>query len=366
MKKYAGVIMGLLLLVTNGHASYFNTDRPQKIMGSLLTEAWQVDEIRGFSNAFAFIPKTPGEIIDYLNINQYGLLTVISIDKLLFDRERGLYHADTRAIMQAIHDASRQGDEMLFMLDEPLWTVRNACMAGKKAACDDIENGYTETLATLRTVGQQLRQEFPGSGVMHIEAWTELVLQKKKHPDANVIMLDDVEYLGFDCYGKFDRCGSDEYGYYSQLEFGIEVWNTLHALEADNPIGRKIFLIPGAFLNERFFQNTDEIKEQLFRHAQLLDQYDKVAGFGIFLWGDMMENDQVFQGARGLQAVVDYIIEIAGYFKIGYREVVDNNVTTLNGNLSIGNLKQQTEVVFPQFQEALEQIKETLSGLFLD
>ncbi len=347
MKKYAGVIIGLVLLVTNGHAAYFNTDRTQKIMGSFLTEAWQIDEIRGFSNAFAFIPKTPSEIGDYLNVNQYGLLNVITIDKLLFDRERGLYHTDVRNIIQAIRDASGQGEEMLFMMDEPLWTVRNACMAGKKTACDEVENGYTETLATLRTVGQQLRQEFPGSGVMHIEAWAELVLQKKQRPDANVIMLDDAEYLGFDCYGKFDRCGSDEYGYYPQLNFGIEVWNTLHALEADNPIGRKMFLIPGAFFNERFFKNTNEIKDQLFRHAQLLDQYDKVAGFGIFLWGDMQENNEIFQGARGLQDVVDYIIAIADYFKIG-------------------NSRQQTGVVFPQFQEVLGQIRETLSGLFLD
>ena len=345
MKKYAGVIMGLLLLVANGHASYFNTERPQKIMGLLLTEVGQIDEIWGFSNAFVFIPKNSSEITDYLNANQYGLLNVISIDKLLFDRERGMYHTDTRAIMSAIHSASRQGEEMLFMMDEPMWTVRNACMVGKKVACDDIENGYTETLATLRTIGQQLRQEFPGSGVMHIEAWAELVLQKKKHPDANVIMLDDAEYLGFDCYGKFDRCGSDEYGYYSQVEFGIEVWNTLYALEADNPIGRKMFLIPGAFANERFFKSTDEIKDQLLAFAQILEQYDQVTGFGIFLWGDMQENNQVIQGARGLQDVVDYIVAIADYF-------------------NIGSSRPQNDAVNLDFREIWGQIKETLSGLF--
>ncbi len=346
MKKYAGVIIGLLLLVTNGYASYFNTDRPQKIMGLLLTEVGQIDEIRGFSNAFVFIPRAPGEITDYLNANQYGLLNIISIDKLLFDRERGMYHADTRAIISAIQNASRQGEEMLFMMDEPLWAVRNACMAGRKLACDEIENGYTDTLATLRAVGQQLRQEFPGSGVMHIEAWAELVLQKKKHSDANVIMLDDAEYLGFDCYGKFDRCGSDEYGYYSQVEFGIEVWNTLHALEADNPIGRKMFLVPGAFVNERFFKSTDEIKDQLLAFAQILAQYDKVTGFGIFLWGDMLDDNQVVQGARGLQDVVDYIVAIADYFEIG-------------------SSRTQSGVVNLDFQEIWGHIKDTLSGLFL-
>lgn len=123
----------------------------------------------------------------------------------------------------------------------PLWTIRKACREGKPKACHDIENRYAETLSTLRSVGRLLRQQFPGGGVIHIEAWAELVLQKQAYPDELAIMLDDAEYLGFDCYGNFYFCGSPELGYYSQIEYGSGVWDTMQALESANPIGRKFF-----------------------------------------------------------------------------------------------------------------------------
>lgn len=315
MNKYFAFIV-MLLIPIDIYASYFNTDRPQKIIGSFLNEVEHIHEIRMFSNAFGFVPRTANEITQYFDANVHKMLPVITISNLLFEKETGMYQHDVNAIIDAIEKSSLSHREILFLMDEPLWWVRNACEEGKPKACYDVENRYVETLATLRLVGQLLRKQFSGSGVIHIEAWAELVLQKNTHPGEDVIMLDDAEYLGFDCYGDFDYCGSPEYGYSSQIDYGTWVWEAMHTLESINPIGRKLFLVPGSFLADQHFASIKAIMDQMYIYAYILSQSNKIGGFGIFLWGDMVENEKNFIGARNISLVANFIAFVAEYFGV--------------------------------------------------
>lgn len=319
MSKRIAFIVATLLVSMNTYGAYFNTDRFQKIIGPFLTEVGHIEEVKAFSNAFGVAPKTASDITQYLDANTYKMLPVITISSLLFDKETGMYRNDPDAIIDAIEKSKIRPDEMLFLMDEPLAAVRGACEKGKSKACRDVEDRYVETLSALRLVGQLLRRQFPGSGVIHIEAWIELVQQKKQYPNEHVIMLDDAEYLGFDCYGNFDYCGSSELGYNSQLTYGEWVWDAMHALEATHSIGRKMFLVTGAFLADQSFDSAEAIQEQMYTYAYILSQHDKLGGLGIFLWSDLVENGKLFTGARGIPAIVDFIKLIAQYFGVGNR-----------------------------------------------
>lgn len=317
MDKYIAFILVILLSPVDVQASYFNTDRPQKIIGSFLNEVEHIDEIAEFSNAFGFIPKSVDEITRYLDANVYKMLPVISIGKLLFDPETGLYRNDPYGIIDATEMSAVRPREILFLLDEPLWTIRKACNEGKRKACHDIENRYAGTLSALRSVGRLLRQQFLGSGVMHIEAWAELVQQKQAYPDELVIMLDDAEYLGFNCYGDFNSCGSLELGYNSHVDYGAGVWNTMQVLESANPIGRKFFLVPGGFLADKLFDDVETLLDQLYQYAYLLSQRKEIGGLGMFLWSDVIEEGRFFVGARNIQPIVDLMTLIAQFFGVG-------------------------------------------------
>lgn len=315
------LIMAVILVFSlNIHASYFKTDRPQKIFGSFLTDPEQINEVIAFSNAFGAAPRTADEITQYLDANVYKMLPVIAINHFLFDQETGMYHDDVSTIVEAIEKSSIRTSEILFLMDEPLWWVRNACEEGKADACGEVESRYVGTLSTMRVIGQLLRKQFPGSGVIHIEAWAELVLQKQTSPHESVIILDDAEYVGFNCYGHFDSCGSADHGYNSQIAYGTWVWDAMHALESTNPIGRKLFLVPASFLADQHFDGIQSILDQMAMYAQILRLSDWIGGFGVFLWGDMTENNKHFAGARTIYPVANFLAYIANYFGIRNNE----------------------------------------------
>ncbi len=312
MNKLILMCWVFLLLAESAVADYFNTDRDQKIMGIFLTDSTHINEVHAYSNAFGFSPRTAKEITEYLNANKSKLLPVIKINHLLLDESTGIHHHDVTEIIHAIKKSDKQHREILFLMDEPLWSIRTACKKNNKsAACAQVTKRYNETLATLRLAGQLLRAKFPGSGVIHIEAWSELAIQKAEHPNENVIMLDDAEYLGFDCYGEIEYCGSRTYGHRPHVDYGTWVWDAMTALESNNAIGRKLFLIPGSFLADGHFDDIHTILKQLGFYAWVLQQSDKIGGFGAFLWGDMIEDDKYFTGARHIHLVAHFLAFIS-------------------------------------------------------
>ncbi len=318
MNKLILLCWVFLLIPVSAVADYFNTHRSQKIFGIFLTDNAQIDEVHAYSNAFGFSPRTAKEITEYLDANQSKLLPVIKINHLLLDERTGIYHHDVTEIIHAIKKSDTNHREILFLMDEPLWSIRTECKnKNKSAACAQITKRYNETLVTLRLVGQLLRAELPGSGMIHIESWSELVIQKTEHPNENVIMLDDAEYLGFDCYGDANYCGSHDHGYRPQVEYGTWVWETMMALESHRAIGRKLFLIPGSFLADGHFNDVNTVLNQLGFYAWVLQQSDKIGGFGTFLWGDMIEENTYFTGARHIEPIANllaFISRVSGIY----------------------------------------------------
>jgi hypothetical protein len=302
------ILLALMIHSVLANAGYFNTSRQQKMIGFLLDQPEQIQEVAqlGYSNSFAADVQSLNEVTKYLDSNTNQLLPVIVLDGLLFDPDSGMYRSDNIAlIIQAVLQSKRQPEEILFLMDEPLWAVRRACQEDRHDACEDMANSYVETLSTLRSVGKLLRQYLPGSGMIHIEAYAELAAQKRERPDDNVIMLDDAEYLGFNCYGKFYSCGDMEYGYRSQIEYGTWVWNTMNTLESVEPIGRKLLLVAGTFMAEGYFDDIQDVIEQLASYLAILNIpesriADRVGGIGFFLWGERMVGNTLFLGARYL------------------------------------------------------------------
>lgn len=304
------IVLSLVLMLTSlcVRADYFNTVRTEKIFGIFLTESAQIEEVHAHSNAFGFWPQTFEQITEYLNVNNNRLLPVMKINHFLMNGETGIYHDDVSGIIAAIEKSELHGRDILFSIDEPLWKVRIECLIrNKTAACDEVNNRYAQTLVTLNRAVQTLRQRFPGSGIIHLEAWIELALQKKASPGDNVIMLNDAEYVGFICYGAVHHCGSELESYRHQIEYGEWVWEAMMTLEANNPIGRKLMLVPGTFLAEDGFDNIKTLLEQIAFHAWAFQQSDKIGGFSAFLWGDMIEEGKYFTGARNIGAVANFL-----------------------------------------------------------
>ena len=317
LNRLIAISLVLVLASQSALANYFNTARSEKIFGIFLTESAQLEEVGTHSNSFGFWPKTLEQITEYLDVNNNRLLPVIRINHFLLDEDTGIYHDDVSGIIAAIEKSTLHGRDILFFMDEPMWNLRKECTKrNKSAACNEVGNRYVQTLNALRKAGQALRQRFPGSGIMHIEAWTELTLQKRAFPEENVVMLDDAEYLGFDCYGAIYRCGSQQYGYRHQIEYGEWVWNAMLTLEANHPIGRKLLLVPGTFLDDEYFEDLETLLEQIAFYAWALQQSDKIGGFGAFLWGNMIEEDKYFTGARHIPAVTSFLAFISRLYGV--------------------------------------------------
>lgn len=374
---------------------YFSIKPNEKIVGFALNEPSQINEIANFSNAFSFAPQELEDVSRYLNKNSNNLMPVIEIGRFLFDETTHSFRElDVAPLVQAIKTSTYQGP-MLFLVDEPLWRLRLSCFKQNQAACTEIANKYIHTLEIFKKTGAELRKALPGSGILHIEAFAELIYQKNSGPSDNVIMLDDAEYLGYDCYGPFDRCGitdvSDTFadtGSTSNLasfnivdvfsnaypdnlipykisdsdiinflteELGLKhfpfigffqklpslfdsdhelnlvcdssnseciitdpisesanispmpqsvyidwVKSAVLSMEAVNPIGRKIFLVPGAFQNFHNFPSENKAIDQINAFTQVFDSSSLFGGMGGFIWGDLQEGPIPFIGAHSL------------------------------------------------------------------
>jgi len=190
--------------------NYFKTDRNEKIVGFALTEPSQIGEVASFSNAFALLPEDYDDVSRYLNNNPKNLIPVIEIARFLFDKSNSVFaDLDISPLIEILKSSNYQGP-VLFLFDEPFWRLRIECFKQNSAACAEIGNQYVNTLNLFRKVGKELRKALPNTGVVHIEAFAELLLQKKDNPSRNVILLDDAEYLGYDCYGPFENCGIED------------------------------------------------------------------------------------------------------------------------------------------------------------
>lgn len=88
------------------------------------------------------------------------------------------------------------------------------------------------------------------------------------------------------------------------------------AMEAQQAIGRKLFVIPGTFIAPDHFEELDSLLYQMEFYAWILGQSERIGGFGAFLWGDMIENNKPFTGGRNIFQVTNFLKFIARYYGI--------------------------------------------------
>ena len=278
--------------------NHFETNRNSKIMG-VATNPSYVQELRGFCNAFAFNAGTPSNISAIktaLTSNAGVLLPIIGISDVIQDPKTGLLRSDYTALTKKIAQTAAQHHKgpVLFYLDEPMWRVREGCEKNKAAtSCSEIKRGYSKMLTQLRNVAATLRSIIPHSGLGHIEAYAEL--KKQKTAWGRVILADDAEYLGFDCYGDVNSCGG-----HPQIDYLFWVTQALNIMEKSSAIGRKIIFVPGTFQSLKTFPQESLAINQLNAYMSHMDTSSLFAGSIAFIWPsfDTGTKNTAFIGAR--------------------------------------------------------------------
>lgn len=292
MESEVKYIVTVLTLIMSLNVNAFNTNREAPIVGALLTNPSEVKEVSSFSNTFAFLPPKNEDITKFLNANSNKMLPMIFINHLLYDSQQGTYNTDVEGIVQAIKRTWLQPPkEIIFTFDEPMFNIRTACLSGVKRACDDVNFYYQESLNDIKIIIEQLKAKLPeiSVGIMHVEAFVEMIWQKEDWPHRNVIMLEESDYVAFDCYGPVDRCGVDsilgkKVGYKSLMEYGLWLYDSMVELEEVDNKGRKMMMIPQAFHGTKEFTHHDSIHQMLW-YLTIMKQYSTlIGGYGVFAW----------------------------------------------------------------------------------
>jgi hypothetical protein len=280
-----------------GKPVYFDTS--QRILGILVTHPSQVHEVAWFANGFSPpVDVRLAELPAYLQANGGRMLPIIDLVAHLFDRSTGVLVHDYGAALECLlhHVEENHEGRVLFWWNEPLWLMRIASFGGKPAAERDVVNQYVNIKHQAKLIGEEIRRRIPGSGVLHIEAYAELLQQQATV--GGVIMFEDCEYLAFDAYGPIENVGGRP-----QNDYMVWMWNFLRPLEEANPIGRKLFIIPGAFKDSISFPQEQACVDQLNVYFGKFDAWAAIGGVGVFTWGTVVEAHNTIIGARHLDIV---------------------------------------------------------------
>lgn len=277
--------------------SYFDTS--QKVLGILLTHPSQVNEVASFANAFSPpVDVRMHEIPAYLQANAGRMLPMIDLGVHLFDKSTGVLVYDYDTVLECLLHTVQENHpgRVLFWWNEIEWLLRVAAFGGKPQAETEVVTHYENLRHQATLIGEEIRRRIPGSGVLHIESSAELSQQWNAW--GHIAMFEDCEYLAFDCYGLINNCGGRP-----QNDYIIWVWNKVDMLERERPIGRKVFLVPGAFKDSLAFPDEAMCVDQLEVYFAKLDEHERFGGVGAFTWGTVVEAHNTIIGARHLERV---------------------------------------------------------------
>ena len=267
------------------------------IVGVLITAIAQMGEVAPVSNSVAYLPNTLVEVTEFLNeADRFNLTPVIVIDKYYLDASSKYTHVTPGPLKQAIRDSNHIG-KILFMYDEP-------GLRGRR-------NG--QTMAEILPVFDLIKQDFHGVEFVHIESFAEMYWQKQEN-NGRLSLYMDADHIGFNCYGKFEKCGNPAIGVpeLPQLNYLADI----HSEIVFSNSTAKIFLVPGAFMGGNFFESEAEVIAQLDDYAMVASDYkDYVSGMGVFIWGDFHDGYNQLTGARSLPLVKAKTLEILNYLK---------------------------------------------------
>lgn len=234
------------------------------LFGIFVTALSQVAEVEPYSNAISFKPESTQETVAYLNEIDNSMVPIVGIDYYYLGAD-GKYSYKDPAPLKAALRSSDHYSKLIFMWDEPCWRGRN-----NNQSCQEILDMMS-----------QVKADFPGVEVFHVEAWAEL--QAQMIVDGKMHLFLEAEHIGFDCYSDFFNCAGLTHLWYLS--------NILAEIEAGNS-NAKLFLVPGAYLGEGNHMNT---QEQVVQHIQdytnftsmYFERCDCISGLGFFTWGNL-------------------------------------------------------------------------------
>ena len=267
------------------------------IVGALITAISQMVEVAPYSNSVAYLPNDLVEVTQFLDeADKLNLTPVIVIDKYYLDVSNKYTYVDPSPLKQAIRDSNHIG-RILFMYDEP-------GLRGRR-------NG--QTMSEILPVFDLIKKDFHGVEFVHIESFAEMYWQKQEN-NGRLSLYMDAEHIGFNCYGKFEKCGNPAIGVpeVHQLTYLADIHSEIVFSNSDS----KIFLVPGAFMGGDFFESESEVTTQLDDYASVaVDYRDYVSGMGVFIWGDFHDGYNQLSGARSLPLVKEKTLEVLNYLK---------------------------------------------------
>ncbi|MGZ6442113.1 MAG: hypothetical protein ACXWRU_18800 [Pseudobdellovibrionaceae bacterium] len=293
---------------------YFDTSRP--LAGVLLNQASQVDEVAGFSNAVGFWTTDLSQVTAFLRRNNGRMLPVLELRGFIFNPSTGIVRADYKSVLKKLAKTIRavHSGPVLFYVDEPFWNIRMSCYnSHSPQACAEVDSHFANTLSQIRIAGQLLRKAIPGSGIFDVEAFAELAIQQKLW--GQVVLLDEAEYLGFDCYGNFNSCGGGSFAGVTISPQPIPTYidwmnKAIASLEKVNPMGRKILLVPGSFLNTVNFTSEEQTIAHMNAYFDILKTCPTCGGYLSFMWDNLPGIQDTIVGARSLAQVRSALIDI--------------------------------------------------------
>ncbi len=247
-----------------------------KLVGILITQISQVNEVTPFSNAVAFSPADDAELVQYLNKIDNRMVPVVMIDRFFMVNQK--YHTDYSHELYSALEQSNHFGRIVFMFDEPMWrATRN-------------QQPHNEVIDAMSAA----KSNYPSAEIMHIEAYAELYNQYVNN-EKELTLFYDADHIGFDCYGKYGDCGGPKIPGIGQFTYLNEINKAIEAKGSD----AKLFLVPEAFTSPNFTEDQRAVIRQLRAYMMFFENnIDRVSGLGAFVWGDSAFGDPTIIGAR--------------------------------------------------------------------
>lgn len=312
MKYYSIIVALLLLQLSMVCVAYEPILKDQRnIVGMEVRDPAHVDEVVGFTNTVGFRAISAEDLSEYLIAIDNRLVAAPAIGTVFFDGE--VYDfTNVSGIVDAIVTITQESGyvgRLLFILDEPMWAIRQACDGGSARACAEIADGYTATLAGFEELAVTLKASWHDAQMYHVEAFAEFWLQETAM--GGIKLIPSIDYVGFDCYGRFHDCGIEGLTGVGRIDQPLAVKIVYDAAKAQAS-GAKVILMAGSFTDSTFFPTEQDVIAQLDAYLALYDSSVVFGGFAALSWSSFEEGGRAFTGARDLPGVKVWLEEHMG------------------------------------------------------
>lgn len=266
------------------------------LFGVLVTAVFQVAEVVDKSNAIAFIPEDHIHITQYLNEIDNRAVPVIVINEFYRDDSGRFVYVPPEWLKHALEESKHFG-RIAFMWDEPL---HHGVMSGQNRS---------EVIQVMR----QVKADFPGVEMIHIEAFTDLYAQYMENY-GYLELFYEADHIGFDCYGSFESCGGFGVPELPQMVYMTTIFNQIEVNKSD----AKIFMVPGSFVDDGIGASESIMIDQLNSYALAYERNRQyVSGFGVFTWGDLGP----ITGARNIPPMKQAVENVLDWFNNPFKEM---------------------------------------------